>query len=68
MLIATVDLWADSRESRSCRILSYDTGSELEMYAYGQRLMVQSLDSVEEAVIAGEEWRTAFLTVESQAA
>ena len=68
MLIATVDLWTDARESRRCRVLSYDTGSELEMYAYGQRVMIQSLDSVEDAVIIGEEWRTAFLTAAPQAA
>ena len=68
MLIATLDLWIDRREARTCRVLSYDTGSELEMRAHGQRIMLQTFDCAEDAVARGEQWRAALLDLEPQAA
>jgi hypothetical protein len=68
MLIATLDLWADASEARKCRILSYETGSDLEMHAYGQCLMVQAFTCTEDAMACGELWRTAMTDLEPQAA
>lgn len=68
MLIATTELWTDATETRSCRILSYDKVWELELRAFGQRLMLQSFDSIEEAVKSGELWRAALLEMAPQAA
>ena len=68
MLIAIMDLWTDPKEARTCRVLSYDSGSELEMYAHGQRLMSQEFDRTEDAVMGGEDWRAAFFAIEPQAA
>jgi hypothetical protein len=54
---ATIDLWADARTGRECRLLVSNEGCEVEILAEGERLLTAWYRSVSEAFESAEERR-----------
>ena len=54
---ATIELWADERTGRECRLLVSNEGCEVEILAEGEPMLTAWYQSVSEAIESAKERR-----------
>ena len=57
MPIATIDVWSDPIDDRSCLVLVYEDRCELELHAYGQQVLSSTYRSVADALRQAALWQ-----------
>ena len=57
MPIATIDVWSDPIDERSCVVLVYEDCCELEIHAHGQQVLSSTYTSVADALRQAALWQ-----------
>jgi hypothetical protein len=64
---ASLPIWFDSTDSRSCRIHVFEDGCRVEMRVPGRSSLTQQCPTMSEAVAKAEALRRAFMLGQSEA-
>jgi len=68
MPIATIEVWSDPFDGRSCSVVVYEDGCELEMHAHGQRVLSATRGTVAEALRLAGNWHPLVVDARPEAA
>jgi len=62
MALATIYIWSEPEDSRSCQALVYENCCVLELRSQGQRVLVAACQTVSEALQLASQWHPSGMT------
>jgi len=68
MAIATIYIWSEPADARSCRAVVYENGCDLELRSRGERILVAACETVGDALQRANDWRPTSMTDRHEAA